>query len=753
MARQNVERRGRGTALTLAQRTAVFFVYLAAIYAIKGIFVDGWRLTADSSDLWYFSLAGLLGFKLLSNPFFVPPSEALASSLAAGLVLVTLKTSSVPPAIVPILELTRYVGIAVLAIATMAAIIATLLKDADVASSPRRHLLGRVAYRASERLGRSEVAFTFPALISVLGFHSDRPASIALLLIGWVLLVVVEPLESFLRVRNEVAELGAEQANLVGRIQRVDSPNLIRVVVKDAGAWDRAAVHVATLASGEQKYILPLFYQIQDVDLVGTGLCAGNVDPQLGGLAAGTVVAPQNVPTRRNLIARITGVNDVDLVGFIVEGSTIASIRFEAAAEAGLREGAVVLTRVPSGETVYYQILDASTTEETFTSNPRGTHVVVGAQLGTLNAGGGFCKYPWVPEMNAPMFLRTAALATEVQLGPGDMVLGQVPGTNMPVIANFNDIVEFHAAILGVTGTGKTELAFDIIREAMKNDTKVFCVDFTGEYRLRLAEHEPIELALSEKEVKDIAEAATAVEVGKYGGTDEKKALHELLGKLQPAVDKKVAEFLVADGAAVGVFELPDLANTRATLRATELYVSSIFEWARRHRRARKILIVLEEAHTVIPEFNLFSRDKSETDAVVGRMAQIVLQGRKYGVGLLLISQRTALVSKTLLSQCNTCFTFTLVDKTSLDYLANFYSPEHVRAIPNLLARQTMAFGKAVRSERPILVELPFDQKKKLASEALTVPLNVPIAAPQEVPMAEDPPAAGPDDNDDELPF
>ena len=108
----------------------------------------------------------------------------------------------------------------------------------------------------------------------------------------------------------------------------------------------------------------------------------------------------------------------------------------------------------------------------------------------------------------------------------------------------------------------------------------------------------------------------------------------------------------------------------------------------------------------------LYGFDKSETGAAVGRIAQIALQGRKYGVGILLVSQRTALVSKTVLSQCNTCISFSLVDKTSLDYLANVFSPEHVRAIPNLRFLEAVAFGKAIHSERPLLVRIPEDPKK-----------------------------------------
>ena len=74
----------------------------------------------------------------------------------------------------------------------------------------------------------------------------------------------------------------------------------------------------------------------------------------------------------------------------------------------------------------------------------------------------------------------------------GEFAIGSVPSTNIGVAANIDDLVEFHTAVLGVTGTGKTELALDIVREAVKNGFKVFCVDFTDEYKMRLADIKPI---------------------------------------------------------------------------------------------------------------------------------------------------------------------------------------------------------------------------------------------------------------------
>ena len=64
------------------------------------------------------------------------------------------------------------------------------------------------------------------------------------------------------------------------------------------------------------------------------------------------------------------------------------------------------------------------------------------------------------------------------------------------------------------------------------------------------------------------------------------------------------------------------------------------------------------------------------------------------------------------------------MDKTSLDYLANVHSPEHVRAIPNLRFLELIAFGKAVKSERPVIAKLEYKEEKKKASEGLNKKLD-----------------------------
>lgn len=288
---------------------------------------------------------------------------------------------------------------------------------------------------------------------------------------------------------------------------------------------------------------------------------------------------------------------------------------------------------------------------------------------------------------------------------------------------NLDQLVEHHAAVLGATGTGKTELTLDLVREAVKRDFWVFCVDFTGEYRLRLSDLSPEFPSVTPEEASDLEEKLFAVETGKFGAKDERRALKPHLDALGSSIDESVDELLGNTRGGLAILELSEIAHSWATLQLTELYLSAIMSWARKHRRARKIMIVLEEAHTIIPEVHNTGL-ASDVRLVVSKIGQIALQGRKYGVGLLVVSQRTALVSKTILSQCNTFFTHALIDQTSLSFLESVYSKAQVRRVPNLRPFEFMVHGKAIGAQRPVVLQREFSQARKEASESLRRPLT-----------------------------
>ena len=76
--------------------------------------------------------------------------------------------------------------------------------------------------------------------------------------------------------------------------------------------------------------------------------------------------------------------------------------------------------------------------------------------------------------------------------------------------------------------------------------------------------------------------------------------------------------------------------------------VFSVQQWTSKELR-HPVALLCDEAHLYIPERN----DTGVSEAGLRSFERIAKEGRKYGVGLTVISQRPAEVSRTVLSQCN----------------------------------------------------------------------------------------------------
>ncbi len=702
---------------SLRERTIVLLANFAIFYAAFVAATNRLLPTGGIESVWLLSAFALWFFSLLSAPWFIPPRDALANSIAAAAILIAVDLS---PSLQfrTELETIRWIATVFCGIVAVFALVALLLHDRNQRESGSRFI-----FRLTGIFGKGEILYTPAAIISVAGAYQDSFVTLAWLAILWIFFTVARPIELIAaawrqRIRDTV-EYGA--APTVGTIDRIDHPNIVRVRLISGSAWKPQTLHVAAMPDGHQQYVLSLFTQIQGAEVIGTGLCVAEVAEKLQ-LPSGHVCASHDQEKTAAFIERLSGAKEAKLIGFTVENSTIGTLSFEVAASSGLAEGNVVFTRI-AGDEILYQILDAETAEESFDRNPRGTHIVRSAQLGCYTVDRGFTKYPWLPVMNTPLFAASEREFPTAHITDREFEIGKVPSTNIGVIASIDDLVEYHTAILGVTGTGKTELALDIVREAVQRGVKVFCVDFTGDYRQRLADLDPVFPAPTPQQGSDLENKLFAVETGKFAGQAEKPILKKTVDALRTQTEGQVDNFLRNDDNNLAIFELAEIANTKATLRLTELYLSSIMNWARQNRRARQIMLVLEEAHTIVPETFGAGFDY-DTQWVVSRIGQIALQGRKYGVGLLVISQRTALVSKTILSQCNTFLTHSLIDQTSLNFLESVYSSQHTRLVPNLGRFEFLAFGKALRAERPVLLRRPFDPEKEMASEALRQPLQ-----------------------------
>jgi len=364
---------------------------------------------------------------------------------------------------------------------------------------------------------------------------------------------------------------------------------------------------------------------------------------------------------------------------------------------------------------IYYQIAEGHTKEEGLESNKHGYQLAEASQLGVLDESRGFLKYPWLPAMNTPVFSVPKDFGTDaIKLTGKEFVYGTIPGTEINIAGDFADMMEYHTAIIGVTGAGKTELAFDLLRHAIDKGTKVICIDLTSRYEGKLADLKPHDLSISPELAVDLGAKLFEAETGAYGGGAEKKVLKGFADKLRESVTRSLADFLTSkDGdKRLGIIRLDEISNTKASIFITEVYLTALLHFARDNAdTCPRVLLVVEEAHTVMPETG--GVGDFDSKGLVAKIAQIALQGRKYGIGLLVIAQRTANVSKTVLTQCNTIIAFTCFDATNLAFFENFFGKTHTETIPNLQFLQAVAFGKGVKSQRPVIVNIPFNEAKK----------------------------------------
>jgi len=128
-----------------------------------------------------------------------------------------------------------------------------------------------------------------------------------------------------------------------------------------------------------------------------------------------------------------------------------------------------------------------------------------------------------------------------------------------------------------------------------------------------------------------------------------------------------------------------EVAGIASAVIARTLFNYKVWE-TRQEREAGPILLVCEEAHRYVP-----NSGEAQYEAAQEAIRRIAKEGRKYGLGLILVSQRPSEVEATVLSQCNSWIVLRLT---------NDRDREHVRAIlPDSLAGLTKVLSGLRRRE------------------------------------------------------
>lgn len=123
--------------------------------------------------------------------------------------------------------------------------------------------------------------------------------------------------------------------------------------------------------------------------------------------------------------------------------------------------------------------------------------------------------------------------------------------------------------------------------------------------------------------------------------------------------------------------------------------------------RERPLLIVLEEAHAYLGKGHV---EKDHIGPATVAVKRIAKEGRKYGVGLMLVSQRPSEIDPTILSQCGTIFAMRLANDTDRGHVAGAASDNLkglFEMLPVLRTGEAIIVGEAVSLPVRTLIEPP----------------------------------------------
>ncbi|MFA5405915.1 MAG: DUF87 domain-containing protein [Candidatus Nanoarchaeia archaeon] len=140
----------------------------------------------------------------------------------------------------------------------------------------------------------------------------------------------------------------------------------------------------------------------------------------------------------------------------------------------------------------------------------------------------------------------------------------------------------------------------------------------------------------------------------------------------------KLAERVITEGVPL-IFDVSDVTDDK---KLVDDWLTALYEAASRIRRP--YLLVIEEADKYIPQ-------RGEGLSIIQEVAR---RGRKRGLGLMVASQRPALVNKGVLSQCNHQFIGKLTVENDLDAVKHFFdSRKNVHALTDLLPGEFFMVG------------------------------------------------------------
>lgn len=680
--------------ILVSKRYRLILMGLSLITLLAVGFYFNGNFSFIANDFWFSSgLLLLILLSLVDQPFFSKDSNIFVNAVTAALSLLLVPKNE--------RSILFWGFVALVAYLIVCSYILMWLRNRELS---QEHAVVQVLARINRQLGKPETIFSAFFLWGAVRQYGLNSNQFNALLGFWVVFMILNipaiavEIDKLFDCKNLI-----DTENVVGKIFGVQSKNSFLVQLSsDRKPTLKLFDFVEFLYSMDKEehngIVLDVYLldQAQWIKVLTT--------PEIDRLFEKTI--ERHIP---DFIYKVVDppANDYlqRFVGLVYQDSHIEKIRFTYNSKIEIYNGQLIEVQISSHK-VLYQVVQGITKSEQLANKNESSFIIGEAiQLGEWNPDSGrFEQFGWVPSINTPIFL--ASKIDSPAITENEYIVGYIPGTNYPAIINKEYAVTHHTAILGITGSGKSVFARDLINKIADDSTKVIIVDLTGEYKEKIPGLTPIVNGEDSKTISAAIEAL-AQENAKFADKRNTEKIATQEGIIKRVFKSSIETFLTGTLSKT-VFELSEITNNASSLDYTRWFFWVLFNVAKYFQNyGKRVCVVLEEAHTIIPEISTMGVTDNASKASVNSIAQIALQGRKYNIGFIVIAQRTANVSKTVLTQCNSVIVFQELDKTTSDFLANYMGKSFVDILPTLKSRTAIAMGKAFRSNAPMIFEVP----------------------------------------------
>lgn len=706
-------------------RALIFLLYVIILFAANYVAFGTLLPSSGEAGLWFYTgFASILLGSLLVTPFFTKPVDAISYSALAIIVLLLLNSWKSWG----LIDRLTFAGAFIYSFFVLfLAFLAIITKDSTIQNVKK---ISNTCKILSDIFGNQAAIFSVIIFFAVIVFHRSSPREVFIIVLTWAVIVVIKP-------ENRIS-------NLIEYLKKIWTTKVLSITIGEiAGFQSPGLVLVRQTDPKRIKFGTPLIFKDEHaplkagiaLDYTGRdeGLLLRTIEfdvpavvedefLKMIGIMSLNSVSKFNITEQNNqLLESVEMFKRINqFVGVVSHETSVDTLYFEVIQERNLEEGRLVEVSI-RGKSVLYQVIDGMTKEEVvYKKNTFGYVRAKAKKIGLWSEDDKkFTPIKWLPKANTPVYLKVTD-----RFIPVKNAIGYFEGTNYTVsIKSIDDLVTHNTAILGILGIGKSMLAIELVERIICEGVKVICLDLTNQYAKELSNyHNQSEEEVSIKAIQDAGEKdqdkwAENPEEGGSLPNLTKAIIDDLNTFLKPDNQKMLKIYNPAK-----LFAKKQISDPRSYQSAgqwqrsaslwavtpveiTKIVTESILEVCQNEMSDKaRVCLVFEEAHSLIPEWGTAAcdGDRSATNAT----ARAILQGRKYGLGCLLVTQRTANVTKTVLNQCNTIFAMRTFDDTGKTFLSNYIGGEHADILPTLQERCAVVFGKASSCENPVLLRL-----------------------------------------------